>query len=114
MQFFGKHTKKSLKLQPHASDATGYGEVQSCVGTMYCSPQRRFFQLITFRITFMIPLCPSSHFNQLSCPFQKSSVFWYITPRSPLNVNRRFGGTCCLHSELLGFWTLSIVRYPKN
>jgi hypothetical protein len=24
----------------------------------------------------------------------KSSIFWDITPRSPLKVNRRFGGTC--------------------
>jgi hypothetical protein len=24
----------------------------------------------------------------------KSSIFWDITPCSPLNVNRRFGGTC--------------------
>jgi hypothetical protein len=25
--------------------------------------------------------------------------FWGITPRSPLNVNRRFGGTCRLHLQ---------------
>jgi hypothetical protein len=31
----------------------------------------------------------------------KSSVFWdiYVIPRSPLNVNRRFGGTCRLHIQ---------------
>jgi hypothetical protein len=27
----------------------------------------------------------------------KSSVFWDITPRNPLKVNGRFGGTCRLH-----------------
>jgi hypothetical protein len=27
----------------------------------------------------------------------KSCIFWDITPRSPLNVNRRFGGTYHLH-----------------
>jgi hypothetical protein len=29
----------------------------------------------------------------------KSSIFWDITPYSPLKVNRRFGGTCCLHLQ---------------
>jgi hypothetical protein len=27
----------------------------------------------------------------------KSSIFWDITPCSPLKINRRFGGTCHLH-----------------
>jgi hypothetical protein len=30
----------------------------------------------------------------------KSSVFWDITPSSPLKINRRFGGTCRLHLGL--------------
>jgi hypothetical protein len=29
----------------------------------------------------------------------RSSVFWDITPCSPLNVNRRFGRTCRLHLQ---------------
>jgi hypothetical protein len=29
----------------------------------------------------------------------KSSIFWDITPCSPLKVNRRFGGTCRLHLQ---------------
>jgi hypothetical protein len=29
----------------------------------------------------------------------KSSIFWDITPYSPSNVNRHFGGTCCLHLQ---------------
>jgi hypothetical protein len=29
----------------------------------------------------------------------KSSIFWDITPCSPFNVNRRFGGTCRLHLQ---------------
>jgi hypothetical protein len=27
----------------------------------------------------------------------KSSIFWDITPRNPLKVNRRFGGICGLY-----------------
>jgi hypothetical protein len=27
----------------------------------------------------------------------KSTIFWEITPCSPLKINRRFGGTCRLH-----------------
>jgi hypothetical protein len=81
----------SLKLQLHASDATGYGEVRSCVGTAFCSPQWRSFQLNTFGITFMIPLCLSSHLSELSHSLQKISVLWDITTCNQLNVNRRFG-----------------------
>jgi hypothetical protein len=29
----------------------------------------------------------------------KSSIFWDITPCSPLKLNRRFGGTCCFHLQ---------------
>jgi hypothetical protein len=29
----------------------------------------------------------------------KSTIFWDITPCSPLKVNRRFGGTYCLHLQ---------------
>jgi hypothetical protein len=29
----------------------------------------------------------------------KSTIFWDITPCSPLKVNRRFGGTCRLHLQ---------------
>jgi hypothetical protein len=29
----------------------------------------------------------------------KSSIFWDITPYSPLKVDRRFGGTCCLQGR---------------
>jgi hypothetical protein len=31
--------------------------------------------------------------------FVKSTIFWDITPCSPLKVNRRFGGTYRLHLE---------------
>jgi hypothetical protein len=30
---------------------------------------------------------------------KKSSIFWYITPCSPLKVNRHFGGTFHLHPQ---------------
>jgi hypothetical protein len=29
----------------------------------------------------------------------KSTIFWDITPYSPLSVNRHFGGTYCLHLQ---------------
>jgi hypothetical protein len=29
----------------------------------------------------------------------KNSLFWDITPRSPLKINRRFGGICRLHHQ---------------
>jgi hypothetical protein len=29
-----------------------------------------------------------------------SSIYWYITPCSPLKVNRIFGGTCRLHLQV--------------
>jgi hypothetical protein len=32
----------------------------------------------------------------------KRSNFWNITPRTPLKVNRSFGGTCRLHLQGLG------------
>jgi hypothetical protein len=38
-------------------------------------------------------------FEVLSAVDTKSSVFWDITPYSPLNINRRFVGTCCFHLE---------------
>jgi hypothetical protein len=35
-------------------------------------------------------------FRQISLT-SKSSIFWDLTPCSPLNVNRHFGGICRLH-----------------
>jgi hypothetical protein len=32
-------------------------------------------------------------FEVLTALVTKSAIFWDITPRSPLKVNRRFGGT---------------------
>jgi hypothetical protein len=41
----------------------------------------------------------------------KSTISWDITPFSPLSVNRRFGGTYCLHlhsaNHLLSRWFLA-------
>jgi hypothetical protein len=41
-------------------------------------------------------------FEVLTAVVMKSSIFWDITPCtcSPLKVNRRFGGTCCLHLQV--------------
>jgi hypothetical protein len=38
-------------------------------------------------------------FEALSAVIMKSSVFWDITPYSPLKANRRFGGTCRLQLQ---------------
>jgi hypothetical protein len=36
-------------------------------------------------------------FEVLAMVVMKSSIFWNITPTSPLEVDQHFGGTCCLH-----------------
>jgi hypothetical protein len=38
-------------------------------------------------------------FDILTSVVVKSSIFWDITPCSPLKVNRRFGGTYRLHIQ---------------
>jgi hypothetical protein len=46
-------------------------------------------------------------FEVLTAVVTKSSLFWDITPCSPLKDNRRFGGTCLLH---LQGWRISQAR----
>jgi hypothetical protein len=41
----------------------------------------------------------SSRQNIYVCVWLKSTIFWDITPCSPLNVNRSFGGTYRLHLQ---------------
>jgi hypothetical protein len=38
-------------------------------------------------------------FEVLTAVIMKSTIFWDITPCSLLRVNRRFGGTYCLHLQ---------------
>jgi hypothetical protein len=38
-------------------------------------------------------------FEVLTAVFMKSSIFWDLMSCSPLKVNRRFRGTCCLHLQ---------------
>jgi hypothetical protein len=38
-------------------------------------------------------------FEVLTAVIMKITIFWDITPCSPLSVNRRFGGTYCLHLQ---------------
>jgi hypothetical protein len=45
-------------------------------------------------------------FEVLTAVVIKSSILWDITPSSPLEVNRRFGGTCRLH---LQGWRISLL-----
>jgi hypothetical protein len=49
-------------------------------------------------------------FEVLTAVVMKSTIFWDITPRSPLKFNRRFGGTYCLH---LQGRRISRVRYQR-
>jgi hypothetical protein len=42
-------------------------------------------------------LCPIDVYVANVLLSLKSTFFWYITPCSPLKVNRRFGGTYLLH-----------------
>jgi hypothetical protein len=42
---------------------------------------------------------PDVGFEVLTVVVMKSTIFWDITPCSPLSVNRRFGGTYCLHLQ---------------
>jgi hypothetical protein len=38
-------------------------------------------------------------FEVLKTVVMESSIFWNITPCSPLKVNRKLGGTCRLHLQ---------------
>jgi hypothetical protein len=42
----------------------------------------------------------------------KSTIFWDITPYSPLSINRRFGKTYCLHLQCRN-WRWSRYVSPK-
>jgi hypothetical protein len=52
-----------------------------------------------WREGFCVILVPS--FNRLCHPFVwlKNTIFWAVTPCSPLKVNRHFGGTCRLYLQ---------------
>jgi hypothetical protein len=41
----------------------------------------------------------NSGFELLTAVVMKSTIFWDITPCSPLSVNRRFGGTYRIHLQ---------------
>jgi hypothetical protein len=40
-------------------------------------------------------------FEVLTAVFIKSAVLWDIMPYSMLRINRHYGGTCCLHLQVL-------------
>jgi hypothetical protein len=44
----------------------------------------------------------------LTAVVMKSTIFWNITPCSPVSVNHRFGGTYC---HLLARWFLSELNF---
>jgi hypothetical protein len=50
-------------------------------------------------------------FEVLTAVVMKISIFWDITPCTPLKVNRRFGGTNCLH---LQGRRINQVRNPRE
>jgi hypothetical protein len=41
----------------------------------------------------------SAGFEVLTVVIMKSSIFWDITPYSPLKIDQRFGGTCLLQLQ---------------
>jgi hypothetical protein len=65
----------------------------------YCShiagQDYKFFQILT---TYGVDQCIVG-FEVLTAVVIKSTIFWDITPCSPLGVNRRFGGTSRLHLQ---------------
>jgi hypothetical protein len=60
----------------------------------------------TFQCSFlqyfrhMVVLC-HLRFKVPTAVLMKRAIFWDITPCSPFKVNRRFGGTCRLHLQVL-------------
>jgi hypothetical protein len=67
-------------------------------GTTYC---QRCFTHTTYE---------SVWFEVLTAVVMKSTIFWDITPCSPLSVNRRFGGTCRTHLQ----GQKMLVRWARN
>jgi hypothetical protein len=47
-------------------------------------------------------------FQVLTSVVMKSTIFWDITPCSPVSVNRRFGGTYLLATCLLAGFLLNL------
>jgi hypothetical protein len=50
-------------------------------------------------------------FQVLTEVVMKSSILWYITSCSPLNVNQRFGGTCPLHLQGIRITCSTLVSH---
>jgi hypothetical protein len=69
-----------------------------------CTPQNALNAMIMMR-TYCAKKKTEQNFNLaavfevLTAVVMKSSTFWYITPFSPLEVNRHFGGTFRLHLQ---------------
>jgi hypothetical protein len=53
----------------------------------------------TYNENVTIYIIISVGFGVLAAVVMKSTIFWDITPCSPLNVDRRFGGTYRLHLQ---------------
>jgi hypothetical protein len=63
------------------------------------SNMRLVFSVFTSRPSSLLALVKQPERKQVAA---KRSVFWEITPCNPLNVSRRFEGTCRFH--LPGIW----------
>jgi hypothetical protein len=55
--------------------------------------------IIIGRLQIAVDIIIYVGFEVLTAVVMKSTVFWDITPCSPLSVSRRFGGTYRLHRE---------------
>jgi hypothetical protein len=53
-------------------------------------------------------------FEVLTAVVVKNTVFWDITPSSPLKVNRRFGGTSCLPSKIPAWKQSNFQRITRS
>jgi hypothetical protein len=59
-----------------------------------------FFLCVTWVLSFLVSIKTTLvGFEVLTLVVMKSSVFWNITPYSPLKVSRRFGGTYRFHLQ---------------
>jgi hypothetical protein len=67
-----------------------------CLPVLYFSLLKRIF---TFLFCYEINPMQSVGFEVPTAVVMKSYIFCDITSCSPLKVNRRFGGACCLHLQ---------------
>jgi hypothetical protein len=67
---------------------------------LQCILENYFFECIVFGIDCYDVLIYWNSADSVTLEENSNrSIFWDITPYSPLTINRLFGGTCCLHHQ---------------